>query len=139
MSIELTTPAKSNPTYVLHKSTKEHATYSEKTKLITGKWTVGKNQPKYTIPKSGTYFVNAQVKGTIGYHQVQLQYTDVNGKYQGMLACQADYDETRRGRMIQATTLVHFYAGQSVEIYVHTNTEGIELDADLWVYCIDED
>lgn len=139
MSIELKTPAKSNPTYLLHKSTKDHATYSQKSKLITGKWVVGQNQPKYTIPVSGTYYVNAQVNGQIGYHQIQLQYNDVNDRFQGVLAVQGDFDSTKRGRMIQVSALVHFYAGQSVNIYVHTDTEGLELDADLWVYRIDED
>lgn len=139
MSIELKTPAKSNPTYLLHKSSKEHVSYTQKTKLITSQWAPGKNQPKYTFPVSGTYFVGAQVDGSIGYHQVQIQCYDTNGKFQSSIATQADFSETRRGQMIHASTLCHFFAGQRVEIYVHTDTEGIELDADLWVYCIDED
>ena len=103
-------------------------------KLVTGKWAPGQNEPTWTCQVPGTYFISGSIAGQLGYHQLQLQASGT-----GSLAQVGDFSETVRGVMVQVTALVHLNKGQTVKLYVHCPTAGIELDTDLWIYNIFKD
>ncbi|WP_290451174.1 hypothetical protein [Faecalibaculum rodentium] len=96
-------------------------------KLVTGEWTWGTGHPVWTCTKAGVYFIRGMIDGIIGYYQLKLQ---VNGEVVSSNGCT---NHASGGVMVETSTLVHLKAGDDVKLYLHTDTAGIQLNADLWI------